>query len=67
MKDILRKIILGLMLLVALSVCGTIVLKIFEVILHIEFENVIYEGFKVGLLATIVLLLDSFRKMKTEV
>lgn len=67
MKDILRKIILGLMLLVALSVCGTIVLKIFEVILHIEFENVIYEGFKVGLFATIVLLLDSFRKMKTEV
>lgn len=67
MKDILRKIMLGLMLLVALSVCGTIVLKIFEVILHIEFENVIYEGFKVGLLATIVLLLDSFRKMKTEV
>lgn len=55
------------MLLVALSVCGTIVLKIFDVLLHIGFENIIYQGFKVGFFATIVLLLGVYRKKKTEV
>ena len=66
MKEISRGIILGLMLLVALSVCGTIVLEIFEVILHIKFENIIYEGFKVGLFATVVLLIGAFRKNKAN-
>ena len=62
MKGISRRIILGLMLLLALSICGTIVLKLFDLILHIGFENIIYEGFKVGLFATVVLLIGAFRK-----
>ncbi len=67
MQDLLKRWLLGLMLLVALSVCGTIVLKIFDVLLHIGFDNIIYQGFKVGLFATIVLLLGVYRKKKTEV
>lgn len=66
MQEISRRIILGLMLLVVLSICGTIVLKIFEYILHIEFGNIIYEGFKVGLFATVVLLIGAFRKNKAK-
>lgn len=66
MKVISRRIILGLMLLVALSICGTIVLKIFDLILHIGFENIIYEGFKVGFFAMLVLLIGAFRKKNAK-
>lgn len=66
MKEISRRIILGLMLLVALSICGTIVLKIFDLILHIGFENIIYEGFKVGLFAMAVLLIGTLTKNKAK-
>ena len=61
-----KRIILGLMLLVTLSICGTIVLKIFDVILHIGFDNIFFEGFKVGLFATVVLLIGAFRKNKAK-
>ena len=66
MKEILTRVILGIMILTALSVCGIIVLKIFDVVLHIGLENIIYEVFKVGLVASVLLLIDYFRKRKAK-
>ncbi len=63
----MKKALLGLLILIALSVCGTVVLKIFDVILHIGFENILFEGFKVGLVASVLLLIDYFRKRKARV
>lgn len=66
MQEILKRLFLGLMLLVGLSLCGSIVLKIFDVILHIGFENILFQGFKVGLVASVLLLSDYLRKKKIK-
>lgn len=66
MKEYVKKALLGVLILIALSACGTIVLKIFDMILHIGFDNIVYEGFKVGLVASVLLLLDYLRKKKAR-
>lgn len=66
MKVFFSRMLLRVMLIVALSVCGTIVLKIFDMILHIGFNNIVYEGFKVGLVAWLLLLIDYYRKKKVK-
>lgn len=53
---------LGLLLLVALSLCGTLVLKIFDIILYVDFDNIWFAGFKVGCVACILLLCDYIRR-----
>lgn len=66
MKEILTKVLIGILMIIALSVCGVVVLKIFDVILHIGFENIIFQGFKVGLVASVLLLIDYLRKKKIK-
>ena len=53
-----KKIILYLILLIALSVCGTLVLKIYDLIFKIGYENIIMSGFKIGLIAWIGMLIN---------
>jgi len=53
-----KKITLYLILLIALSVCGTLVLKIYDLIFKIGYENIIMSGFKIGLIAWIGMLIN---------
>lgn len=53
-----KKITLYLILLIALSVCGTLVLKIYDLIFKIGYENIIMPGFKIGLIAWIGMLIN---------
>lgn len=53
-----KKIVLYLILLIALSVCGTLVLKIYDLIFKIGYENIIMSGFKIGLIAWIGMLIN---------
>lgn len=48
-----RKVILYLLLLVVMWLCGTLVLKIFDLILKLNYENIWFSGFKVGFIAWI--------------
>ena len=57
---ILKKIILGLLLLTVMSVGGTIVLKIFDLILKLNYENIWISGFKVGFVAWIGMLINEY-------
>lgn len=53
-----KKITLYLILLIALSVCGALVLKIYDLIFKIGYENIIMSGFKIGLIAWIGMLIN---------
>lgn len=51
-----KLVILEALLLFILSCCGTITIKIFDMILDTGYENIILTGFKVGFLAWLMLL-----------
>ncbi len=51
--NIVRKIVLYLLLLIAMTACGTIVIKIFDLILKLGFENIWIAGFQTGFAAWI--------------
>ena len=48
-----KKINLFLLLLIVMCLCGTLVLKFFDLILKLEYENIWLSGFKVGFVAWI--------------
>lgn len=53
-----KKIILYVALLVALCLCGTIVMKIFDLILKLNYESVWAVGFRVGFIAWIGMIIN---------
>lgn len=53
---ILRYIVLELLLLVAMWLCGTATMKIFDILLKLDYENIWQVGFKVGFIAWLVSL-----------
>ena len=57
---IAKKIILWLVLLVVMSICGTIVLKIFNLRLKLGYENIWISGFKVGFVAWFGMLINEY-------
>ncbi|WP_283698473.1 hypothetical protein [Clostridium perfringens] len=58
MKNTVFKYIgLEVLLLIALILCGIIVMKIFKVMLNLEFENIGATGFIAGLCAWFILLI----------
>lgn len=59
-----RYTILLLLLLLALSACGTAVLWIMGKLISITFDNLVYAGFKIGFIATILLIVPSWMKKK---
>lgn len=54
---IFKYIGLEILLLIALILCGIIVVKIFDVVLKLQFENLGSTGFIAGLSAWIILLI----------
>lgn len=52
----IKKVMLSISLLIVLTLCGTVVMKIFDLIIDLEFENIRVVGFKVGFLAWILLI-----------
>ena len=56
-NKIFKYVGLEVLLLIALILCGTIVVKIFDVALKLQFENIGIAGFISGLYAWLILLL----------
>ena len=56
-NKIFKYIGLEVLLLIALILCGIIVMKIFNVVLKFEFENIGATGFIAGLCAWLILLI----------
>lgn len=54
-----KKVMLAILLLIVLALCGTLVMKIFDLLLALEYENIWMVGFKVGFLAWIFLIVGS--------
>ncbi|MBR7115254.1 MAG: hypothetical protein IKC66_04790, partial [Alistipes sp.] len=54
--EILKKIVLYALFLIAMVVCATAVIKIYDLILDLDFENIWKEGFKAGFAAWIAML-----------
>lgn len=60
MKEIARKAVLLVLQLVAFSACGTVVLWIFDKLMNTTTDNLLFAGFKVGLVALIILGVDKW-------
>ena len=59
-----KTVLLAVALLVALSLCGTVVLKIFDIIMELNIDNIFYAGFQVGLIAFILLMVGRIVKQR---
>ena len=70
MKDIVRKVVLVLLMLVAFTACGTAVLWIFDRLMNTTTDNLLFAGFKVGFTSLMILgadkWLSSRKKAKSE-
>lgn len=53
---IVRYIVLEILLLVAMVLCGTAIMKLFDILLKLDYENIWVAGFKVGFIAWLVSL-----------
>ena len=58
--QIIKNIILWISFLVIMCICGTLVLKIFDILLKLEYENIWYSGFKVGFIAWLGMLINEY-------
>lgn len=63
---VIRYVILEAILLVAMLLCGTAVMKILDIILKLNYENVWNIGFKVGFIAWMILLVDWIRRLSRK-
>ena len=57
---IIKKFILWLLFLIAMTIVGTLVLKIFDLILKLGYENIWISCFKVGSVAWIGMLINEY-------
>lgn len=64
MKMYIRSAMLIVLLLVGLSVCATMVLEILQWLFRITFDNLLFSGFKVGVIASVILLTGAYLKGK---
>ena len=66
-EKILKYIVLGTLSLIAMTLCGTAVIKILDVILQLDYENVWAVGFRVGFNAWLGLaIVEVIKKMKKQ-
>lgn len=64
---VVKNIILWLLLLIVMTLGGTIILKIFDLILKLEYENIWISGFKVGFIAWIgMLIIEYYHFLKNK-
>lgn len=66
LMKVIRYIVLEALLLVAMLLCSTAVMKILDVILKLNYENVWDIGFKVGFFAWLILLIDGIRRLSKK-
>ncbi len=65
MMKYVRYTVLTILLIVSLSACGTLVLWLFGKMLNITWDNLVGEGIKVGLIASVLLIAGNYyRKSK---
>lgn len=57
---ILKNIFLYSLLLIVMIICGTVVLKIYDLILDLKFDNIWEAGFKVGFIAWGLMLIYTY-------
>ena len=57
---IIKKIILWLLFLIAMVICGTLILKIFDLLLKLEYKNIWISGFKVGFIAWLGMIINEY-------
>lgn len=57
---VVKNIILWLLLLIVMTLGGTIILKLFDLILKLGYENIWISGFKVGFIAWIGMLINEY-------
>lgn len=57
---IVRYIVLEILLLVAMVLCGTAIMKLFDILLKLDYENIWVVGFKVGFIAWLVSLVINY-------
>lgn len=57
---VVKNIILSLLFLIMMTLGGTIILKIFDLILKLGYENIWISGFKVGFIAWIGMLINEY-------
>lgn len=62
----IRYAMLLLLLLLVMSACGIAVLWIMGKIFSVTFDNLIYSGFRIGLIASILLIISNQIKKKKE-
>lgn len=58
--QIIKNIILWISFLVIMCIGGTLVIKIFDVLLKLEYENIWYSGIKVGFVAWLGMLINEY-------
>ena len=61
---IIKTLILQILLLLVMCLFGTIVIKIFDMVLNLSIESIGETGFKVGFLAWIILLVMTLYNKK---
>ena len=66
-EKILKYMVLGTLSLIAMILCGTAVMKILDILLQLDYENVWAIGFKVGFVAWVGLaIIAVIKKMKMQ-
>ncbi len=61
---IMKNLILQILFLIVMCLFGTIVIKIFDMVLNLGIESIGGTGFKVGFLAWIILLINTLNNTK---
>lgn len=61
---IIKTLILQILLLLVMCLFGTIVIKIFDMVLNLSIESIGETGFKVGFIAWIILLITTLYNKK---
>ena len=62
----IKNLILQILLFLVMCLFGTIVIKIFDMILNLSIESIGETGFKVGFLAWIILLITTLYNKKSN-
>ncbi len=53
-----KKLVLYVLLLLVLCICGTIVIKLFDLVLKLNYESIWSVGFKIGFIAWLGMIIN---------